>query len=417
MSKILSFTTVNKRDNNEDSCLAYTINIYGENFTVLLLSDGMGGHDYGEVISNTVISNVSMIINNHLLRNSIYPNISDKKELNLQNVLFDALQRTNHKIVQLIKTNKWKGGGATVVAAIIHKDNYCWGTLGDSRLYHFDFKQKKLKQLGFDHNVPGILLNEGAITKEIAKHHAQRNQLVYFMGVEKFPERKNLNFLGEGKLVKDDILFLCSDGLTGKIDENFLKEALSCYNEKTEIASIVKILAIENQKNGEKDNQTAIVFVNTGQQLAEIVEVPANEFEKEIQKELEKSVINKLIEIEKAEEIDLETWETELKTIKDSGFKNPDIEALISAVELKIERIKQRFAEKKKEIEEEERRSKSEVKEDEIPLEVVKKEEEKIDDEETTSIKTTKDTEVTEKSEKETSEKPTWKDKLKNRFK
>ena len=182
MGHILSFTTVNKRENNEDSCLTYSLKVEDKEYSILLLSDGMGGHDYGEIISNAVISNLSQAINDSILKKSILPQVNIKDDLDITKILASSLERTNYKILQLIKNNKWKGGGATVVAVIIQEDRYYWGILGDSRLYHINKSNETIKQQGFDHNVPGILLQQGAITPEIAKHHSQKKSISVLYG-------------------------------------------------------------------------------------------------------------------------------------------------------------------------------------------------------------------------------------------
>jgi PPM family protein phosphatase len=340
MTKILTFTTVNKRDNNEDSCLTFSLNVNDEKYTILLLSDGMGGHDYGEIISNTVISNLAIIISDSILKKSILPQINESDTLNLKKILSGALERTNHKVLQLIQNNKWKGGGATIVAVIIHDNDFFWGTLGDSRLYHIDKTENKLSQIGFDHNVPGILLKEGAITPEIAKHHAQRNQLVYFMGVEKYPDLKNLEFMGEGKIKTNDILYLCSDGLTGKINDEFIQDTFSKYP-KIGLSDLNKKIVIENQKLGEKDNQTSIIFVNSDENSSISEEATSTEFNDIIQQELEKEAVESLMKLNNSDLRNYEETETDIQIIKNHDFNNSEIKNLIAEIELKIRDFKE----------------------------------------------------------------------------
>lgn len=337
MSNILSFTTVNKRENNEDCCLAYTLNVYERQYTILLLSDGMGGHDYGEIISNITISSISSIINHQILTKLIRPKLESTKEVIIQEILIDAIERTNHKILQLKKSNKWKDGGATIVAVIIFDNEYYWGMLGDSRLYHLSAKEKKITQLGFDHSVPGILLRQGVIKPEVARHHAQRNELVYYIGIDKIPNRDKIEFSGQGSIQKDDMLLLFSDGLTGKINDSILQEQFDLYPNES-LSNIVKQVAAANQKLGEKDNQTAIIFVNDASNQASVEEVTSLEiFNSSSPNNEELLLIGFLNKIIDAETIDIKDWEVKLNEIHQQRFIHPEITKLLDAINVRVE--------------------------------------------------------------------------------
>lgn len=329
-TKHYKFTTVNQRENNEDSCLAYDLIVDNRLYSVLLLSDGMGGHDYGELISNTVMSNLSMLINKSILEKAIIPQLenseSEKKEnaiIDFEKVLQQAIEVTNHKVRQLVTNNKWKSGGATLVAVIVLDNNkYVWGYLGDSRLYHYSSEDKKLNQIGFDHNVPGILLNEGAITPEIAKNHAQKNEIVYYMGIESIPDIKKVKFVGTNELKQNDILLLFTDGMTNKLNISSFETQMPKVSHQN-INSVFNSIVDFTQKQGEKDNQTMVIYINSEQIKEEIKKLPEKETIKtepkkeEIKEPIKKDIIE-TTENKKEEEIIKKLVEKAKETKEDS---------------------------------------------------------------------------------------------------
>lgn len=264
------FTRTNKRDNNEDACLAYTLNIpnatENQRLDILLLSDGMGGHEHGEVISRFSIATMAQQINSAVLAPFILPKESpntvlDTALLDYKAILETAIRQTNADVLQLMKDKKWSQAGATLVAVIVCGQHYTYGYLGDSRLYQWHQAEDQLERVTNDHNVPGILVQEGVITEEVAKYHAQKNQLVYFIGVDKVPKLEKVAFIGEGELSSGDALLLCSDGINGSIEG-----AIAPYFQRHHAdasaytASFLAGLADAGMKKGEKDNQTAVLF-------------------------------------------------------------------------------------------------------------------------------------------------------------
>lgn len=275
MLQYIMSSYVNERDNNEDCCLSFEITVPDQSFRsnsikILLLSDGMGGHQHGELVSHKVIDNVATQISQRIFREFTIPKLKGDQHSALENIDFtkllqESISITNDKILKLIKTNKWKKAGATLVAVIVVGQIYYWGYLGDSRLYHWIYSEEKLLQITEDHSVVGIMLKEGAITEEVAKYHSQKHELVYYMGIERIPSKEKVKFVGKGSLKEGDILFLCSDGICGKpeneefgnIFSNFLNNDETIQVDSKAFIDALKHLALE--KN-ESDNQTLILY-------------------------------------------------------------------------------------------------------------------------------------------------------------
>jgi protein phosphatase len=234
MNYILTRTEINQRETNEDSCLAFKISPridddQGRDISILLLSDGMGGHQYGEIVSHTAIRQAAAYLNQRIIDSFTNPQLDGKQisidDIDFKKTIAECIVFCNSQILKLITNNRWKKAGATLVIVIVVGETYYYGYLGDSRLYHWGSHSGKLRQVTYDHSIVGIALQEGAITPQVAKHHAQKHQLVYFMGVEKVPSLEKVKYVGSGTLKRDDVLMLCSDGISGK-PENEQIEAL-----------------------------------------------------------------------------------------------------------------------------------------------------------------------------------------------
>jgi protein phosphatase len=282
MSKSLckNYTRTNKRDNNEDACLSFTLTPKMEDgrecVKVLLLSDGMGGHDHGEVISNKVIAAMAINITKDILLKSITPDLYGTqkavKDIDFKNLLYEAIIMANHSILQLIESNKWRRTGATLVAVVIYQNKYFWGYLGDSRLYQWHTSVQELSQVSYDHNVPGVLVNEGVLKPEVARFHAQRNQLVYYVGVEKVPNLEKVKFIGEGVLEDNDVLFLCSDGVSSDLEHETITDWFinRTWSSEEDVEEWSENLLDEVTENGESDNQTIVFY----EHKTEVVRTP-----------------------------------------------------------------------------------------------------------------------------------------------
>ncbi len=196
------------------------------------VADGMGGHNAGDVASRTAVEFISAI---------------SKPEL--KNIL-QSIVDANKAILEMSTVDKsLEGMGTTVVLAAINKENGVIVHVGDSRAY--GISRNHAKQITVDHSYVQELVDDGKITSAEAKNHPMKNIITMAVGVGEViqPNVKEVTFC------KDDILLLCSDGVSGSLSE---EEMINCCFEymPSEAAEKLCRLAV---KNGATDDVTAIV--------------------------------------------------------------------------------------------------------------------------------------------------------------
>jgi len=183
---------------------------------LLIVSDGMGGMQGGEIASNIVVTLLPGMVERRLISLSVEE--KDTTCLALRDTLVDLSQKVRE---ESIGRHGLAGMGATVVLACIRGDQAFIAHLGDSRAYLF--RAGHLTLLTNDHSVVGILLRTGEITPEEAKTHPARNVLSRYAGMEETAYAD----VQAVPLSIGDRLLLCTDGLTGMVRDEAIAEILA----------------------------------------------------------------------------------------------------------------------------------------------------------------------------------------------
>lgn len=200
-------------DENQDCYCAGKVN---DNTFWLVLCDGMGGMEDGDLASRRVCSYMAEMLEEVFVEYAPDDEIPDllKKIVCFSN---DMLADENIK--------RRTGGlmGTTVVAAVVRGNNVTVAHCGDSRAYLIG--KKSIKQMTKDHSVVQELVDAGKLTPQQAANHPNRNVITRALGVEKGIRPDVTGF----RIQKGDILLLCSDGLSNMIqDSDILKTAMEC---------------------------------------------------------------------------------------------------------------------------------------------------------------------------------------------
>jgi PPM family protein phosphatase len=231
----------NNRTNNEDSVATIKINTSVRNkeleFALLVVADGMGGLELGEVASDIAINTFMNVTTQH-----VFHLFKKKEQLNFKKILHESFEVAN-EMINKISNELPNKVGTTMVSAIISNNHVYIGNLGDSRAY-FISPSKSIKQLTKDHSVVQEMVDAKVITPEQAKIHPRRNILTKALGLEKTIQPDLFEYE-----LNDNILLLCSDGLHGVLSNDLLIKSTNFKLER----SAEKLISLA-LKHGSQDN-------------------------------------------------------------------------------------------------------------------------------------------------------------------
>lgn len=216
---------------------------------ILLLCDGMGGHNAGDVASEMAIYHVG----------NAWESTENMTDANIiSEWLTDQIQAANAHIFE--KANQYhdlSGMGTTIVAAVPLEDlaQVVLAHVGDSRIYIH--QADALKQITKDHSFVQELLDMDMITKEEAQIHPQKNIVTRAVGIAAHVD-VDINVVD---FLVDETLLLCSDGLTDMVEETETLALLS--DERLTIeAKADQLIALANDRGG-RDNVSVVVAHRT----------------------------------------------------------------------------------------------------------------------------------------------------------
>ena len=220
-----------------DGCKEILIDLNNENKKFFVaVADGMGGHNAGKVASEMVLRNMNEKING-LEMNLTEKDLSLKISEWVKEIHLDILNEGNKDI------NK-KGMGSTLIGALFYNNKIYYLNVGDSRLYRL--RNGYLMQISKDHSLREITGN-----KDIASNIIINS----FGGGEKI----FVDFASIGsKIFNDDILLLCSDGLSDELNDEEIEETLG--NKENAVDELLK----KAKNKGGKDNISIILVYLSG---------------------------------------------------------------------------------------------------------------------------------------------------------
>jgi serine/threonine protein phosphatase PrpC len=196
------------RQANEDNCYASET----PNGFLFVVCDGMGGHVGGARASAIAVNSIA-----NFFTKEYYAAIGQALE--------DALNFANKQILSVAAEQpELKGMGTTACVALLRDDKAYFAHIGDSRIYFYCNKQQQLHRLTKDHSVVQGLVDQGVISEAEAEHHPNKNRILKTLGIKKDiqPDICTTPVLP----VKDDIFLLCSDGLSGMVNDELLQHIL-----------------------------------------------------------------------------------------------------------------------------------------------------------------------------------------------
>lgn len=228
------------REMNQDY---YYISPSESKINLYVLADGMGGYKGGEVASKLATISVKNYIESN------FDNLPKEKE-EILNLIKSAMEYANMVVYERAKEDKeLEAMGTTLEVCLIYNNRAYIGHVGDSRIYRI--RKDILRKLTTDHSYVEKLVKDGTITKEQALNHPKKNMLTKALGCTPYVEAD----VAVKGFIKDDVMLICSDGLTNMVPEDEIYEII-----KEDYKEAPKRLIEKANENGGYDNITAIVI-------------------------------------------------------------------------------------------------------------------------------------------------------------
>ncbi len=254
-----------ERTNNEDAvaiCSDLNKHVWNQRFTdgyvplssrgsLLVVADGMGGANAGEVASNLAIKSIEEAFNSNQYINSL------DSEADIHSFIRNSIVESNQAILDyVLQTPDAVGLGTTIVLAWIIKDKVHIAWCGDSRCYCFN-PNTGLRLLTKDHSFVQELIEKGEIKPEAAFNHPDNNIITRCLGdVDADPDPEIITY----KICDGDIFLLCSDGLCGFCNDSLIEKTM--YRNYKDLKQCQKALLKNALDTGGQDN-ISIVLCST----------------------------------------------------------------------------------------------------------------------------------------------------------
>ena len=237
-----------KRELNEDRFLIL------DKERVLIVCDGMGGHAAGEVASSAATETIETIFNMNQERiRPLLTEMDDSLPETAQK-LISAIRLANRRIYNMaLENTSQRGMGTTVVAlAVTPGGQACIAHVGDSRAYRM--RNGKIEPLTVDHSFVAELVQDREITEEEAKTFGPKNVITRALGT-KYAVKVDLRI---EPLQDGDLFLLCSDGLSGQVENMEIERILSDSGGDLKMASD-RLIQMANETGGQ-DNITVALL-------------------------------------------------------------------------------------------------------------------------------------------------------------
>ncbi len=234
------------REHNEDA-----IGSIGE-IGLMVLADGMGGYNAGEVASGIAVQIVTDLAADGATREA-RDGIDPHSGLMRQSiVLRDAIYRSNKIIYQTAQSQTdCEGMGTTIVACMFYDNKISIAHVGDSRAYRL--RDGTLDQVTLDHSLLQELVDRGFYSEEEAQRSTNRNYVTRALGVEPTVEVE----VHEYEVLPGDIYMLCSDGLCDMVEDDDIHLTISTFNDSLDVVG-QQLVDLANDHGG-RDNVSVML--------------------------------------------------------------------------------------------------------------------------------------------------------------
>ena len=221
-----------KREHNEDAIG------WSDTDGLVVLADGMGGHNAGEVASYMAVTAIQQQLSKGPVDNPVEA---------IKNAIDNANRRIHQKAQESLIC---AGMGTTVVVTLFDDEHVTFAHVGDSRLYLI--RDGELKQLTSDHSLVQELVDEGFMNEAEAHESVSNNVITRALGTEPVVQVD----IQQQQAYSGDCYLLCSDGLSDMIETT---DILNITGGESSLEQRVDNLVDLANRHGGSDNISAIV--------------------------------------------------------------------------------------------------------------------------------------------------------------
>ena len=234
------------RSHNEDSISSVV------DKGLVVLADGMGGYNAGEVASGMATTVITTELQ-QILENVSPHEVGPNGQKAAQKMLQEQVVKANTSIYQASQSQpQYAGMGTTLVVALFYDNKMMTAHIGDSRLYRQ--RGDEFSQVTKDHSLLQEQMDAGMLTKEQAKLSSNKNLVTRALGIDPAVEAE----IHEYDTLPGDIYLLCSDGLSDMVNDEDIGMALSTLGANLNLAA-QQLVQMAND-NGGRDNVSVILI-------------------------------------------------------------------------------------------------------------------------------------------------------------
>lgn len=238
----LAIHELGKRANQEDSIYPI-VGKATENDRLFLLCDGMGGHEHGEVASQSICKSLSLFLLQHAVASE---DLEDK-------LISDALAYSYEELDKLAIAGDTRQMGTTLTLLYFHGNGCTAAHIGDSRIYHLRPSSHTILYKSRDHSLVYDLYQAGELTYEEMKTFPQKNVITRAMiaGDRSHPKPDVIHI---SDIQPGDYFYICSDGMLEQMED---EELLDVFVANVRDEEKRQMLISETSDN--KDNHSAYI--------------------------------------------------------------------------------------------------------------------------------------------------------------
>jgi PPM family protein phosphatase len=234
------------REHNEDTIA------WDANMGLLVLADGMGGYNAGEVASGIAVKTIVNLVREAIEHEDLSVADPSSGMSRVAIILRDAITRANKIIYQTARTQpNCEGMGTTVVGALFYNNRVTIAHVGDSRMYRL--RGDGFEQVTLDHSLLQELVDRGFYSPEEAQRAANKNYVTRALGVEAAVEVE----IQEHPAQRGDIYLICSDGLSDMVEDDDIHLTINTFG--ANLDTVAKHLVQLGNDNGGKDNISVLL--------------------------------------------------------------------------------------------------------------------------------------------------------------